>query len=406
MAQTLDDQVNTIEKALGERMIEHALVIMRAWLNELGENNPYEQAYQSIRERYCTMYQAWLSSDDENTDSLLDELTGETYQLADAVYADIRIHRGASPNMHGFNPEHVQSVVNYFANCVKMKESDFEWLHHAFENPNMAATALMASGALAKNMRENFTIDGFLALIKGFKASSTMVANQCLAYVFTLLIQYDIRMDFFPQIQDAFVQTVKDADPEGQNAFEVLCAFVRTTHPRWTQPQNTDTLIDQLPEDVRSMLSLLNAESDENEVVSWIPKDEQEYMQGLVEMLPDTWLYSVLVAGNMDREAILAKTFLSVGRMDLCWDHWKFAEKILRGLIMDGSNSPMDYINYGHCMMFKGDRILAYENYRQARSMCTSKEFFNLFRPGRRPLVDHGIPVEQVYLMEDMLLRI
>lgn len=406
MASTLDDQVNTVEKALGERMIEHALVFVRAWMSELGENNPYEQAYQSIHERYCKLYNAWLGSDDENTDASLDGLTGETYQLADAVYADIRIKRGLSPNMHGFNPEHVQSVVNYFANCVKMKESDFEWLHHALENPNLSATALMASGALAKNMRENFSIDGFFALIKGIKAESHLVADQCLAYVYTLLIQYDIRMDFFPQIQNAFVQTVRDVDAEGENAFEVLCALVRSTHPRWSNPENRDPIIDQLPEDVRSMLSLLNAESDENEIVSWIPKDEQEYMQGLVEMLPDTWLYSMLVAGNMEREAILAKAFLSVGRMDLCWNHWQFAEDVLRHMILEDSGNPMDYINYGHCMMLKGDRILAYENYRQARSMLTSKEFFSLFRPDRRQLVDHGVPVEQVYLMEDMLLKI
>ena len=48
MAQTLDEQILTIERALGERMIDHALVIVRAWLNELGENNPYEEAYQAL----------------------------------------------------------------------------------------------------------------------------------------------------------------------------------------------------------------------------------------------------------------------------------------------------------------------------------------------------------------------
>jgi tetratricopeptide (TPR) repeat protein len=407
MAQTLDDQVNTIEKALGERMIEHALIIVRSWMSELGDSNPYEQAYRSIQERYHTLYNAWLSSDDENTDSSLDELTGEAYQLADAVYADIRVKRGASPDMHGFNHENIQSIVNYFANCVKMKQEDFDWLHHVLETPNMSATALMASGALAKNMRECFTIDGFFCLIKGIKSKSQIVADQCLAYVFTLLIQYDIRMDFFPQIQNAFVQTVRDVDAEGANAFEVLCALVRSTHPRWLQAENRDPIVEQLPEDVRSMLSLLNAENDDSEIVSWIPKDEQEYMQGLVGMLPDTWLYNVLVSGNMEREANLAAAFLSVGRMDLCWDHWQFAEDVLRKMIREGSSSPMDYINYAHCMMLKGDRILAYENYRQARSMCqTAKEFFSLFRPDRRPLVDHGVPVEQVYLMEDMLLKI
>ena len=150
---------------------------------------------------------------------------------------------------------------------------------------------------------------------------------------------------------------------------------------------------------------MLSTESGEGEIVSWMPKSEQEYMQGLVEMLPGTWLYEVLVTGNSEREANLAGTYLSVGRMDLLWDHPNYAEKYLIHVLREGSTSPMDYINYGHCLMLRGDRIMAYENYRQARSMCSNvKEFFALFRPDRRQLVDHGVPVEQVYLMEDMLL--
>ena len=39
--QSLDEQINTIERALGECMIEHALVIVRPWLNDLGLDNPY-----------------------------------------------------------------------------------------------------------------------------------------------------------------------------------------------------------------------------------------------------------------------------------------------------------------------------------------------------------------------------
>ena len=67
----------------------------------------------------------------------------------------------------------------------------------------------------------------------------------------------------------------------------------------------------------------------------------------------------------------------------------------------------MDYINYGHCLLLRGDRMMAYENYRQARSMCkNAKEFYALFRPDRRQLVEHGVPVEQVYLIEDQLFHL
>ena len=66
----------------------------------------------------------------------------------------------------------------------------------------------------------------------------------------------------------------------------------------------------------------------------------------------------------------------------------------------------MDYINYGHCLLLKGDRMMAFENYRQARQLCGNvKDFFNLFRPDRRQLVDCGVPVEFIYLIEDQLLK-
>ena len=48
--------------------------------------------------------------------------------------------------------------------------------------------------------------------------------------------------------------------------------------------------------------------------------------------------------------------------------------------------------------------MMAVENYRQARSLCKSvKAFHELFRPDRGFLVDKGVPLEQVYLIEDQM---
>ena len=42
----------------------------------------------------------------------------------------------------------------------------------------------------------------------------------------------------------------------------------------------------------------------------------------------------------------------------------------------------------------------------EAKKMCEStKTFFDIFRPDRKMLVEKGIPLEQVYLMEDQILR-
>ena len=50
--------------------------------------------------------------------------------------------------------------------------------------------------------------------------------------------------------------------------------------------------------------------------------------------------------------------------------------------------------------------MMAFENYLEAKRLCKgTRAFFDLFRPDRKILVDKGVPLEQVYLMEDHLLK-
>ena len=403
--QTLDDQINTIERALGERMIEHALVIVRSWLNELGENNPYEEAAARIHASYEELFSEWLSVGNEDTDMRLNRLTGETYQLVDAVYAALRVKRGMSPDMHGFNHEMPQSVLHYFANCVQFRQEDFEWLRELFGDDSRPAITLMAVGALAKNMRECFNIDAFLTLIEGMNAAVDMVSDQCIASVFMLLIHYDIRIDFFEQLQEAFFEALAEQEDEGEHAFEVLCAVISSSRRPDGEGKGKVTF-SQLPEELQELIEESGMKGQMNTITAWLPESEQEYVQGLVELLPDTWLYEVLVEDNPARAAFIAQLYLSIGRMDLMWDNIDVAERWLVKQLRKGSAGPMDYINYAHCLLLRGDRMMAYEYYRQARQLCKGpKEFFNLFRPDRRALVDHGIPVEQIYLLEDRLIN-
>ena len=49
--------------------------------------------------------------------------------------------------------------------------------------------------------------------------------------------------------------------------------------------------------------------------------------------------------------------------------------------------------------------MMAYENYKQARQLCGSlRDFYDLFRPDRRALVEHGVPLDYVYALEDNLV--
>ena len=407
MSQSLEEHMATIERALGERMVMHALVIVRSWLNELGENNPYEQAFGQIQTQYETLFSQWLTSDDPEREEQLERLTGDTYRLVDASYAALRLKRGLSPDMHGFNRDNLQSVMQYFSFCLNIREEDYYWMRDVMNDSDHAAIALMAVAALAKNIRDCFDEKAMMVLIEGINCENEVVAEQCLANLLILMAHYDVRIDFFPDLQNAFIAAINEMEDEGEQAFHTLCALVRSVKSNWRENIASGELkIEDLPEELQSLLELTGNKDDIQGVVSWIPASEQEYMMGLIEILPDTWIYSALIGDSTERASHMAIIYLSIGRMDLLWNHTDVAAKWLVNQLREGSQSPLDYINYAHCLLLQGDRMMAYEYYKQARQLCKgSKEFFALFRPDRNDLVEHGIPLEQVYLIEDNLLK-
>ena len=368
--QTLDEQIAVIERALGECMIDTALVVVRSWLNEIGENNPYEEAFVSLQTRYRDLFTKWLNIDDPAADEELNKLTGDAYQLVDAVYAEVRIKRGLSPEMHGFNPESIPSVMQYFQNCVRFRPEDLEWLHEVVNDEQRAEIGLVAVMSMAYNLRTCFNVDSFLALIDGMNANEEMVAGMCAAQAMMLIIQYDVRIDFFPQIQDSFANIIAENDLS-EHMFDLLCALIRNEM-----------------------------------VIKVLPGTQDHYIAQLIPIIPNTWLYALLIEGSTDRERKFAFHCMKAGYRDQLWDFPDIAEKVYLEILREGSDKPMDYINYAHSLLLQGDRMMAFENYKQARQLCgSSKEFFNLFRPDRKQLVDRGIPMEHVYMLEDQLVR-
>ncbi len=408
MAQTLEEQIITIERSLGERMISHALVIVRSWLNELGENNPYEQAFDRLNNQYTSLFDSWLTSDSSSHDETLDRLTGDAYRLVDEVVIALRLYRGLSPTISAFAHDNPQSVMHYFANCLRLQPADFDWLRTVMNTPDKSALALMAIAALAKNVRESFSETAIMTLIDGISSENSIVAEQCLANTIILLAHYDVRIDYFPDLQNAFVAAIDELGDDGEQPFATLSALVRTANP---DPKNArverhEVSVEDLPKELQSLLELTGHSDNVSSIMAWLPASEQEYMRGLVLMLPDTWVYSVIVGDSTERAGKIAMVYLSIGYMDMLWDRTDVAAQWLLQQLREGSQSPKDYINYGHCLLLQGDRMMAYENYRQARQLCSSsKDFYALFRPDRRALVDRGIPIEHIYLIEDQLLK-
>lgn len=402
--QAIEEQVYTIERALGERMVKHALFVVRLWLNELGEDNPFEDAYRSLFACYDDFFADWVVAGDGEQDEVLETMTSDAYRLVDAVYAELRIKRGMSPKMHGFNGENPQSVMHYFSSCVQFKDYDMDWLRSVLNDTNRSSIALMTVAALAKNLRECFSETAMMALVDGIHASNSLVAEQCLANVLLLLAHYDVRIDFFRELQEAFVEAIGD----GELAFETLCALIKSVKVNLSEMiASGEFSMDNLPEELQNLLGESGIQDNYQETEVLMPASEKEYMAGLVQMLPDTWVYITLVGENEERKRKMRLLYLSVGNMNMMWDKTEAAEQMLVRKLRTKGGDAKDYINYGHCLLLKGDRLMAFENYREARRLCKSaKEFYALFRPDRRQLVDRGIPVEQVYLIEDQLFSI
>lgn len=404
MAQSLEEQMNMVERALGERMVNHALALVRAWMQETGDEPALLDEFNRIYEAYKTLFNDWLVEDKDSYDTQLDELTGRAYRLVDAIYIRLRLKRGLSPEMHGFNGDNAQSVAHYFGTCLTLTEGDFEWLRMCLQDEERAAIGLMAIASLAKNLREVFNEQAIRVLIEGINAANSVVGEQCLANLIILMAHYDVRIDFFPELQDTLTEALDD----GQTAFEVMCALVRSSYYslRDLMAENEKS-IDDLPSELKALLDSTGAGESLETVSAWVPASEKEYISGLIQILPDTWIYSLIIGEDLERQQTMKFIYLSIGRMDLLWNETEAAERWLVNHLRGNKVKPIDYINYGHCLLLRGDRIMAFENYRQAREMCkNSKSFLTLFRPDRHQLVEHGVPLEQVYLIEDQLLNI
>lgn len=463
----LEEQHNMLERALSECMLNHAFVILRSWLKDLAgvkqelAVGSYMDRIRSLERSYDELFRFYLTTEDPERNAILENMTTEVYRLVDEVYADMRVLRGMSPQMYGFNPDNADSVINYFGSCVHLQDDDLDWLVRIAAQQEHAAMAMLASAALGHNLRMCFNEHAALALFRIASDGCSLVREQALAHVILLLAHYDLRIDLFPHLQDAFTELVGDGD----DAFLTMAAMIKGSKVKIKEMLLSDDLdTDMLPESMREAFSGVDSHLSIEQLAQWMPDDENTYMLEVISMLPDTWVFGELVNDDERREQI-AMLYISIGmadiafdgvllgRLDLCTNHYLSAGMLLhQGLYNEAleaylelekeepdnahtqlrigwcallageydtaeqymlqrlrSEAPEvnDYINYGHLCWLRGDRVTAYENYREARRIAGSaKHFMIAFRPDRRLLMERGIPLEEIYLMEDRLVNI
>jgi len=401
MSLSLSEQHNIIERALGERMLNHAFIFLRQWAKELGDT-PFNDRIRSLEQNYSSLFDYYLSGDDTDRNFIHDEMTTSVYRLSDEMYAAMRLHRKEIPEVIGYDRTNSGSALHYFYYCQNIREEDLDWLYE-LERQNEDSNMLVPiMSTLATNMRELFQENVLQMLIDFIDSSNHLTASQAMLFSIILLAQYDLRIDFFPHLQNAFVEKIGD----GEEAFNMLSALIRTSRTVLLKKEELEDLDrEDTPEEVRKIVRD-QLEEIKKTGESSINTEEAEYVRAIVSIIPDTWVYEIIVGEDEKRQSIIEKTYLTIGYMDLMWDRIDEAEDWLVEKLRSGEANINDYINYGHCCFVKGDRMMAYENYRQAKSMCkTNQEFLDLFRPDRKALVNKGILLDDVYLMEDQLLR-
>lgn len=398
----INQQLHTVESALSERMISLVFAVVREWVTELG-NAELMSRMNHLENNYAHLFQYYLSADDAEREAMLDKMTLEAYRLMDEAYVELRLKRGISPRMTGFKEDNIQSVMRYFSSCVKLTDADYEWLQQLFADPDRQGMGLITLAALLPNLRECFNERMIYLLIEACNVEGKLVADQALASVILIMVHYDSRMDYYPDLQNAFVEAVGD----DERAFKVICAMIGTMGNDLHQ-MVIDTTVnpDKVPQILHDVLEKDFGDVNLEDVVAFMPVGENEYLRDLIETLPDTWVYSTIVGEDEERERVINRVYVEAGMVNQVADDIDTAEQWLINQLRGTRARPIDYINYGHCCFIRGDRLMAYENYRQARSMCSSlHKFCELFRPTRHVLLEKGIPLEQIYLMEDNLMR-
>ncbi len=399
----LEEQLNIIDHGLGERMLNHAFTLVNQWIIELGFGD-YQSRMHQLLDDYNRTFEYYLSMDLPERDEQLDKLTHNAYMLVDEIYVELRLKRGLSPLVRGFNPDNIQSVMRYYASCIKFTEDDYQWLDNLLKDERRQGLALMTIASLAPNLLECFNFRIIMTLIDAISHGGRLVSDQALSTCILLLAHYDSRIDYFPQIQEAFAEAIGD----GERAFRVLNAYIHTAQqvPHRLVMDTSEVSPDNAQDVIKNLIEKDFSELSMEDVITFMPEGEREFLAEVVMMLPNTWVFDTIVGEEEpEREHTINLAYLSIGCLDFMAEKLDEAEEFLISKIRSGNATAIDYVNYGHCCFIRGDRLMAYENYRQARTMCKSlKEFYPIFRPGRSLLASKDVPLDQIYLMEDHLV--
>ena len=363
---------------LGQRMMHHAEAIIRQWAIEVSEQTFYDRIA-SLSENYEHTFDYYLSApvhyagdpeckEDDDRDAVLDEMTRRYYELVDDLYLAVRHKRGINEEPGDYQMMRMEALEQLLEGCRDVDEDK---------------------------------------------------AHQAMAHLILWLANFDTRIGYYPDIQDKVSELVGDSE----TMYMVLMSLVRDNNPKKMGEglgEFFQHMVEILPDTGIFNLLVNSDEKREQMAKVYVGRrlNEQAFdgvLMGREDLINDPELHAdydlynelyddalagyeaMIEAGTADDEA-----YFRAGWCALMVNELGKAEKYMLYRLRRKKPVVEDYLNYAHLCFVKGDKATAYEYYMEARKKAGSiRRFKETFCPDRRVLNDLGIPLQEIYLMED-----
>lgn len=417
----LKARVAQVEKALKERNIEEALVVLEPWVQEFGHDENLKKAIAQLREDYKEALAQWQADKNPEADSILNNLTHSTYKALDIMHAFARIDEEVvSPNV---SPNHrdMLAMYAYFEQMPLPQEKELEWFHKKARDPK-AVIMDMIVHTLEKSLSECFWEPSLMAIIEEIDSPVRRVARSCATAAISLLITYNDRLPVYPELREAFEKAVEKHGDEMWDAFTTSCFNTHQIYFGIDMPDMKDMSL--VPKALMKILQRIGLDIEKG--LKEHARDDEGYreMHRLLDHIHGTWVLNTILPQpeNWDetqddgtplpadsREGKLCYTFIEIGRVEFLLDEPEKAERWLTHRIEEEHTpNPLDYLHFGHVMIIKGEREKGMDYYRKALEMSGDKEFFfERLQYEKRFMKEYHVADEAQYNeIEDQLRRL
>lgn len=270
----MDKFYTLISKSLRSRMLGHALALMRPVVTKMN-NVGFIERLDNLQQNYRYMMDYFLSgADDPHRMDLLDNMTKEAYQLLDEMYLDYRLENTTDYEFLAMLRPEAQSIPTYpekesteNANPTfrtmwlsSPDASHLRLLRELIDDPEMEEEAMLAISGLTLSILRTFSEQGILALIEATAEEHDLtIRERAWVSVLLLLLYYDDRLRFFPEIITALQDQLMNEDQQVFATTAMIC-IVRTLGVEWAnkaydtlQKSITPLLTKHLPKDQKNM---------------------------------------------------------------------------------------------------------------------------------------------------------